>query len=119
FFRTLICIAWPNAVNFERVISQHAAPTVHIVAYPFERRWLGQFERRRAHAQRVPSLDASAKSHLVGFPSDLSVQWPEPPNPPTHKPPDIPAEPNGFKIWNFEKKIIRKGISRPAAVGEE
>jgi hypothetical protein len=119
FFDAVICTSWPNALNFERLISQHVAPTIYLAAYPFERRWIDQFRYRRAHTQRVPSIAAVAKSELVGFPSDFVIRWPEPVRRPIHETATTPAKSKEFKIWDFEERIVRRGISRPAAAGEE
>jgi hypothetical protein len=70
FFDALICTSWPNAANFNKLISYHAAPLACLIAYPFEGRWLFRFNRRRASIQRVPNLDSSDKTVLLGLPND-------------------------------------------------
>src|SRR5260370_9423302 len=70
FFAALICTGWPNATNFNKLISYHTAPLACLIAYPFEGRWLFRFNRRRASVQRVPNLDSSEKTVLLGLPSD-------------------------------------------------
>ncbi len=118
FFDALICVSWPNAATFHRVLACHATPTIYLVGYDFERRWLAQFSRRRAQAFRVPSLGRAEKSELVGQADDPSLVWPEPP---ARVAAPVETAPVGgeFRIWSFEEKIARKGIGRSAAEGED
>jgi hypothetical protein len=117
FFDALICVSWPNAATFQRVLACHSTPVIHLLGYEFERRWLAQFSRRRAQAFRVPSLGRAEKSELIGQVDNPSIDWPEPPA----RVAPIEAVPvdDGFRIWSFEEKIIRKGLGRSAADGED
>ncbi len=119
FLDSVICLSWPNSVRFERLVSQYAAPSIHVVAYPFERRWLDQFRRRLAANRKTPSIGPSEKSCLVGFSSDLAFSWTESQKSPMPESPATPSELPKFQIWKFEQKIAPKGLSAPAMEGEE
>ncbi len=119
YFDALICVSWPNTATFQRVLACHAAPTIYLVGYDFEQRWLAQFGRRRAQAFRVPSLGGAEKSELIGHAGDVSIAWPEPPS--RVAPVEVAPVSGEFHISSFEEKITGKGkgIAQPAVDGED
>lgn len=112
FFERLICTAWSNSGQFVRLVRQHAAPVIYLIAYPFESRWLQLFNRRQRNASAVPSINSSEKSGLVGLSGDHI--WPaEPAGPlPANGPPE-----HSVPTFDFEEAFNRRSI--PHAESDE
>lgn len=106
FFDVLICTAWPNSVNFSKLVRQYATPLICLLAYPFEGQWLYQFSQKQKHLQLVPSLKSPEKSDLLGLSRDSL--WPAEPVSPI--PLSVPAETNKPMDYDFEERITRKGM---------
>jgi hypothetical protein len=117
FFDALVCTVWPNALNFNRLVTRHAAPLIYLVAYPFERRWLHRFGQRQSQAQTVPTLKAAEKAALVGLSGDSP--WPDQVKSPSPVDGPVPPEANEFPAYDFEERITRKGMTSVAEPGEE
>jgi len=115
FFDLLVCTAWPNALNFTRLVRQYAAPLICLVAYPFEIRWLHRFNQRQRDVQLVPGLKSPEKSDLLGL-SDHTL-WPAEPASPvlSSMPPVIEVSPDN----DFEERITRKGLVPAIEPGED
>jgi hypothetical protein len=114
FFERLICTAWSNSGQFVRLVRQHAAPLIYLVAYPFEGRWLRLFERRQRNASAILGINSTEKSDLVGLSGDHL--WPEGPIAPL--PVDEQAG-DGMPAYDFEEAFKRKGVLPAAQPGED
>ena len=114
FFNRLICTAWPNSGQFGRLLRQHSAPLIYLVAYPFESRWLQLFKRRLRNASAIPSINSSEKSGLVGLSGD--DLWPE--EPAVLLPVDEVAG-DSMTAYDFEEAFSRRGAIPPAEPGED
>ena len=115
FFDVLICTAWPNSVNFSKLVRQYAAPLIYLLAYPFERQWLYRFSQKQQHLQLVPSLQSHDKSDLLGLSGDS--MWPAESvsQHVSNEPPESETPTN----YDFEERITRKGMIAAAEPGEE
>jgi hypothetical protein len=114
FLDRLVCTGWPNSGQFGRLLRQHVAPVIYLVAYPFESRWLQLFKRRQRNASALPCISATEKSGLVGLSGDR--WWPEVPTAPF-----LAGEPNGdgMQDYDFEEAISRTCVLQPAEPGED
>lgn len=114
FFERLICTAWSNSGKFTRLVRQHTAPLIYLVAYPFEGRWLRLFKRRQRNASAIPCITSSEKSGLVGLSSDHL--WPEEPVAPPHA---DESSSEGMPGCDFEEVFNRRGVLPAAEPGED
>lgn len=115
FFELLICTAWPNSVNFSKLVRQYTTPLVCLVAYPFECRWLYRFSQKQQDVQLVPSLKSQEISDLLGLSGDSL--WPAEPVSPV--PLHVPAEAKVPQDYDFEERIARKGMVPVVEAGQE
>jgi len=114
FFERLVCTAWSNSGQFTRLVRQHAAPLIYLVAYPFEGRWLRLFKRRQRNASAIPCITSSEKSGLVGLSGDHL--WPEEPVAP---PPADESGGDGMPAYDFEEVFNQRGVLPAAEPGED
>jgi hypothetical protein len=111
FFETLICPAWPNGVNFGKVINRQATPLIQVIAYAFERDWAKSFERKASQSW-LPSLELSEKARILNV--DVNLQFDVEPLVPV----PIPVESNNL-ARDFEEIFSRRAGIRFVAAEED
>jgi hypothetical protein len=114
FFKQLICTAWPNSEKFGRIVKQNAAPVISLMAYPFERCWLQMFRRRQQKIDRVPSLDSSEKSELLGLMRNTA--WPQ--ETVVSLSPEVPSQ-TILTDYDFEESFRKRAVLPAAQPGED
>jgi len=107
-FDHVVCVSWLGFNRMKQIATSLVAPRIEILAYPFEQRWLKQFERRIKSRPLVPCVPSSEKTAL--FVSDGRATWPEEPTP------EFPSRQGGTieaDIFLFEDRLrlARKGMA--------
>ena len=118
FLDRVICISWPGWVSLKQVADTLVSPRISILAYSFEKKWLGQSQRRLQERPAAPAVTASQKWNFVN---------PAKPNPETwigddtkEKPPQA-SDSTEAGIWHFEQQLraARKGTAvRPTEASD-
>lgn len=113
-FDNIIVLSWLNSERFGKLVQRYAAPEVCLLSYPFEQRWLRQFNSRflRERASRQP--DRAEKSKLLGLPEDLftPTQSLTPEQPQTDM--EMQAS-DSFSIFDIEHEIMKREKGAPPA----
>jgi hypothetical protein len=103
----LICISWLGGESMKHVAASLVAPTIKVVAYPFEGRWLQMSRKRLQQRPRAPRVTAAEKASLLRKGAETIV-WPE-----EESPQPEPSQITGPdpEIWTFEQRLraVRKG----------
>lgn len=102
YYDRLIFVAWFGFETLQRVAARLTAPTITVVGYSFERRWLLQTRHRLRRRPQVQEVPATEKVRLVAAGARPQFQWPEQATPPA-VPPTLPS--NEFDIWQFEQRL--------------
>jgi hypothetical protein len=93
-FEQLVVVSWPGSRRFDRLLRQYATHRLLVLAYKFERMWLGEYKKRYEQSA-PPRLSAEIKSVLLGLhKGDGGTHEPGKPLPP-HPPEgrfDLPEE---------------------------
>lgn len=113
-FDTVIVLSWLNSERFGKLVQRYAAPEVCLLSYPFEQRWLQQFNSRFSRERASGQPDRSEKSKLLGMPEDLfpSTQSFTPEQPRT----DLDTQAfDSFSIFDIEQKIMKRKKGAPPA----
>lgn len=69
-FEQLIFVAWPNAKRFDNSLRRYPAPRIVVLAYAFERYWLGNYEKTRVR-RAVPELTTRSKRIMLHLAADV------------------------------------------------
>jgi hypothetical protein len=90
-FDQLLMVAWPSAKRFDKLLRQYSTRRLDILAYSFERLWLGEYRREYDRSQ-LRSMTSRQKGALIGL-SNLPAEEPEPNSQSAANGPfDLPAE---------------------------
>lgn len=119
-FDTIITLSWLNAERFGKLVRRYAAPEVRLLGYPFEQKWLQQFNSRLSRERITGELDRTERSKLLGLPESLLV--PTQNGAPKQDPNDIQTQASDpFSIFDIEHKIMqrKKGGSPVVASAQE
>lgn len=106
----VICVSWLGSALMKQVAVGLVAPRFMVLAYPFEQRWLKQFERHLRHRPEVPSVTSLEKTALIVRDGETMVAWPEDR---TAETPSAPAATTEADIGGFEHRLqsARKGVA--------
>jgi hypothetical protein len=115
FFTRVICPSWPGSGKFNRIINKFSAPSISLIAYPFESQWLGWFKQKEHSNQKVPCITSAEKSRLLGLSSE--VAWAER----TQAPKSPPLQPdfNGNPPIDLEERMSVRPLLPIGAFDEE
>lgn len=70
-FEQLIFVAWPNARRFDQVVRRYPTRRMIVLAYAFERYWVGEYEKGRAQVA-VPRLTTRRKRIILRLVTDVT-----------------------------------------------
>lgn len=70
-FEQLIFVAWPSARRFDHSLRRYPAPRLVVLAYAFERYWVGEYEKTRAQTA-IPGLTTRRKRIMLRLVSDVT-----------------------------------------------
>ena len=112
-FARVLVPAWPNGQKFSRLRSLAVAPDIHVLAYPFEAKWVSGHQARERRSQRLNRLSVEEQSSIVGIESRFLRSS-------EHPKPDLPAQDFGpeLPVFRFEDRVARRRLRRPAAARE-
>lgn len=119
-FDTIVVLSWLNSERFEKLVRRYAAPEVCLLSYPFERRWLRQFNSRLLRDRASGQPDRAERSKLLGLPEDLLA--PNQSRTPERSRTDTQTQASDpFSIFDIERKIMqrRKGALPAARSAQE
>lgn len=106
-FDIIVVLSWLNSERFGKLVRQYAAPEVRLLSYPFEQRWLRQFNSRLSRERISGQPDRAEKSQLLGLPEDLFATSQS--RTPDHSQTDtLPQASDPFSIFDIERKIMRR-----------
>ncbi len=106
-FETIIVLAWLNSEWFGKLVRRYAAPDVCLLSYPFERKWLRQFNSRLSRDRASGQPDRTEKAKLLGLPEDLLA--PTQSRTPEQSRTDMQTQaPDPFSIFDIEHTIMRR-----------
>lgn len=88
-FDQLLMVAWPNAKRFDKLLRQYSTRQLDVLAYSFERLWLGDYRREYEQTQ-LRTVTTRRKGRLLGL-FELAPEESEEPCP-TEGPFDLPVE---------------------------
>lgn len=110
-YHCLICVSWLGADLMKQLAVSLVTPRVKVLAYPFEQRWLKQFERRLRNRPPAPSVTSSEKIALIVRDGETTIVWPE--DRVAEKTPPAPPAETEADIDEFERclRSARKGIA--------
>ena len=116
-FDGIIVPSWPNDQRFSRLRNLSVTPTIHILAYCFERKWVlrhEERERNRSYSSRPSSEELSSILNIDSrfFPLFTSVE-PQP---------SEPMEEFKYPIFKLYDRIVRHHAAQvvpPASTGED
>jgi hypothetical protein len=94
----LICISWPGGDAMRQIVGRLAAPQVTVVAYPCERRWLGQSRPKLSLRPTAGGFSPDEKAALISG-AGPKIEWPATVRPTLVEPAGTPD------IWNFEQRL--------------
>lgn len=112
-FARVLVPAWPNGQKFSRLRNLAVAPDIHVLAYPFEAKWVTSHQARERRSQRSNRLSVEEQSSIIGIDS----RFLKPAEQPKY---DLPAKEIGPEspVFRFEDRVARRRISRPATARE-
>lgn len=113
-FDTIIVLSWLNAERFGRLVRRYAAPHVRLLSYPFERKWLQQFNSRFLRERTSGHPDRAERSRLLGLPEDL-LTLPQDSAPAQSRIEAQTQKSDPFSIFDIEQKIMRRRKGTPPA----
>jgi hypothetical protein len=106
FFTKVICPSWPGSGKFNRIVRKFSAPSISLIAYPFESQWLAWFKQKEHSNQKVPCVTSEEKSRLLGL--SREVAWAERTQAPKFPPlqPDV----NGNPPIDLEERMSLRAV---------
>lgn len=113
-FDQIIVLAWLNSERFGKLVQRYSTPEVCLLSYPFELKWLRQFDSRLSYDRGSRQLNRTERSKLLGLPEDLlgSADSRVPEQTRTNV---QPPAPDPFSIFDIEQRIMRRRKGRPPA----
>lgn len=110
----IIVISWLNAERFGKLVRRYAAPHVRLLSYPFEQRWLRQFDSRFSQNNASGQPDKAERSKLLGLPEDLLPSRLG--HAPVQPQPGVQGS-DPVSIFDLENRIMRRRKGSPPAAG--
>lgn len=113
FYDRLICTSWPGTPALRQVLASFAAPTVSLLSYPFEARWMRQF-RGRIGQRTLPN--GLSRRELQQLLSTVAGEGSLPAED-TESAKDSPVSDGLSEITVIEERmrVIRKGHATPVS----
>jgi hypothetical protein len=107
-FRYLICVSWLGFNHMRQIAVSLMTPHLMILAYPFEQRWLKQFEHRMETRPPVPCVSSAEKTAL--FVAEGRTPWPGEPTPEIPAARGVVMEADAF-LFESRLQSARKGVA--------
>lgn len=104
-FEQLVVVSWPGSRRFDRLLRLYATQRLRVLAYSFERMWLGEY-RKRYEQSAPPRLSTKQKSVLLGLHKDVDEKEEPLPPSPTGGPFDLPEE-----RFLIRRKTVAAGVA--------
>lgn len=108
----IIVLSWLNAERFGQLVRRYAAPHVCLLSYPFEQRWLRQFDSRFSRNNSSGHPDRTERAKLLGIHEDL---LPYGLNGGPVQPQTGTQDSDSFSIFDLENRIMRRRKGAPPA----
>lgn len=104
----IILLAWPNRYRFRQLVNFANAHEIRILAFPFERRWVGSHLTREKAIEQSNEIDHCDLAAIIGISEELL----QPVRPDPHQPvaKDPAPEPPMIK---FERRFTGSRVRRP------
>lgn len=103
-FDGIILTSWLNSERFGRLVKRYAAPRVHLLGYPFEKKWLRQYKTRLLKERFDHQIDNGERSAISGLPEEIFPSSDKP----VQEPRIVEDDPEMPSIFEIERKILRQ-----------
>lgn len=112
-------MTWPGSEAFQKFVRRYLAPSIKVIGYRFESRWLRQCQEKIPRHPGLPTLSREEKTELLRLDPNIKLVLPE-----AIKSNDYAYNldlSSDFSIWDFEQrfKSARKGGLAALPEGEE